>query len=1610
MNNYTSTKSKRLFLRVRMAITMVCLVTMIPVAALAQLIVKPTKAKNVASPVLNKIFKNYALFSIDTKEIKDYAVKNGTGFSEYEFEFEGYPSFPVSIYQNDILTTDYQSIVGGEAGNTTSPRPAPMTYAGRLTNEAGSPVYLTLTNNLIFGFFTKAGKQYYIEPLRYFERNADRSVYIVYDVADVVPNSGLSCGVTETLNRAIQAPEETPTESLATGTCRLVRVGIASDLSMLNKYQSVAAVEERNIGIMNIMVSVYANAQFGTQYLEFRIAGQYFSTNSNTEPLTPLYTGPDVSILLTNFKGWGQAQTSSFRNYAMNQLWTANDFGTPDGSGGYSYGVIGLAYTSATAVCGEFKYQILEDFSNSSAMLANVATHETGHNFNAQHDASGSSFIMAPSVSNPPFTTFSSASVTAITNTINTLVSQGSCLLTCTPIAPAALIVPSAKNVCLGSGVTFTDNSSGAPTSRSWSFSGGTPSTSTAVSPTVSYATTGLKTAYLTVTNAQGSATTSKSVIVLNAPVTACRTTTAGNSEYGVLFNFNLADINHLASNTLFGTRYTNNSCLENTKLLANTTYTVNAYIGFPNGTTFSKLEMYIDYNGDGDFFDQDEVIYNNGNCTNVLQFTFTTPAVVAVTDRFLRLRIAARPCSLPPLNGCTAYTNCNVEDYAVYFPSTPCYVGNTIEGVQNTCSLTNNIGTYSIAALNQTAIVWTVPAGATILSGQGTATIAVQFANNFISGDITVGLSGCGAQNTTRSLTVGQQSSGLTLTVGNISGDATLCGIPTPNFEVLYSIPNVIGANNYQWSVTNGFVFSGQGTRTVFVKFNDLYTPASVSVTVSGCGVQDVVRTITVNPKYKITSSASAGGSISPLAVTVNCHGGSRTFNFTANTCNEVSNVIVDGVSLGTITAYTFSNITATHTISVEFAPRAPCAVVITTNQGGTVSGASTIACGSFSAYNIVPDDCYQVSQVIVNGLPYTSSFGLAYRPTGHSINVTFTRRTYPVTVSSASNGSITPTSNLVSCGSNITYSIIPNTCYDIANVIVDGVSQGPVSSYTFQNVRAAHSISASYVQRSILLTVNAGANGSVNGSTGSIICGSDITYNFTPDACYAIGDVVVDGVSQGAVSSYTFSNVQTPHTISISFSPLDPLTAPVVTGLTNICPYTGNASQVTYTALSTTATNYTWTLPPNVNLVSNNNSSITVTFNAGFAAQANKQIRVVASNSCYTSPMTTYYLLAQFPTTPAPIVATGSSVCASLSTNTPISFTIPKVTAATQYIWSAQAGTTTITHPNGAGVNDTTISVTFLNGFTTSAITVTALNDCGASGTRSFTVTKTNPSTPGLISGLTNVCASILPNAVAGIYTIRPVAGATGYNWSVSSPGAIITHPEMDAADTIVSILFPANFTTGTVSVSSINGCGTSNTRYLSLTRLLPSTPGNMDVIQVQNCPEREYTYSIAAFPSNTTLLNWTIPAEGILLAGQGTRTIRVSYPARAISGIVTVQALSNCGSSVVRSNTVKLPACPPQNFTKGSGAVYAKPLASLKLQLYPNPTSNEFKLQVGGGTAEKANVKVTDLQGRVLRQLIAQPGQVLQFGNDFKPGAYILEVRQGKYVKMERIVKLN
>ena len=167
-------------------------------------------------------------------------------------------------------------------------------------------------------------------------------------------------------------------------------------------------------------------------------------------------------------------------------------------------------------------------------------------------------------------------------------------------------------------------------------------------------------------------------------------------------------------------------------------------------------------------------------------------------------------------------------------------------------------------------------------------------------------------------------------------------------------------------------------------------------------------------------------------------------------------------------------------------------------------------------------------------------SSGGNVTLGAGYWYGLGYVINTYVITPTAGAGGSITPdTPQTVSYGGSITFTIAPNVGYHIADVGVDGVSQGALESHTFTNVTADHTITAVFAINTYTITPTAGAGGSITpGTPQTVSYGGSLTFTIAPNVGYHIADVGVDGVSQGALESHTFSNVTADHTITAAFA----------------------------------------------------------------------------------------------------------------------------------------------------------------------------------------------------------------------------------------------------------------------------------------------------------------------------------------------------------------------------------------------------------------------------------------------------------------------------------------
>ncbi len=296
---------------------------------------------------------------------------------------------------------------------------------------------------------------------------------------------------------------------------------------------------------------------------------------------------------------------------------------------------------------------------------------------------------------------------------------------------------------------------------------------------------------------------------------------------------------------------------------------------------------------------------------------------------------------------------------------------------------------------------------------------------------------------------------------------------------------------------------------------------------------------------QFAITASAGAGGTISPSGTVNVTQGANQTFNIAANSCFAIANVVVDGVSQGAITTFTFTNVQATHTISATFTALGPYTLAASAGAGGTITppGNTNVACGGSQAYTITPAACFQVASVLVDGVSQgaITTFNFTNVQGNHTISATFTALgPYTLAASAGANGTITPPGNTpVACGGSQGYTITPAANYHVADVLVDGVSQGAVTTFNFTNVQANHTIAASFAITNYVITASSGANGSIAPvGADTVAAGSSPTFTMTANSGYYLSGLLVDGGAVTPAPTYQFTNVQANHTIAASYA----------------------------------------------------------------------------------------------------------------------------------------------------------------------------------------------------------------------------------------------------------------------------------------------------------------------------------------------------------------------------------------------------------------------------------------------------------------------------------------
>ena len=348
----------------------------------------------------------------------------------------------------------------------------------------------------------------------------------------------------------------------------------------------------------------------------------------------------------------------------------------------------------------------------------------------------------------------------------------------------------------------------------------------------------------------------------------------------------------------------------------------------------------------------------------------------------------------------------------------------------------------------------------------------------------------------------------------------------------------------------------------------------------------------------FTITPTTGSGGTIQPPNPQNVPEGNERSFAIIPDSGYTVLDVLVDNASVGPVTSYTFTNVTADHTISATFITASFIMTFYLGAHGTWIGGGELVQTIPYGGDAVAPTFDVEAGWTftgwdadltnITSDLPATAQYSQAYSLAVYVVGNGVVTLSNPGPYSNGEvvqltaipdagwafeawsgdlGGNTNPESITINGAQSVTATFINTTTYTVTfglgthgtwtgggeleqTVPYGGDAVAPIFEVeagwaftgwdkVFTNITSDLTVAAQYSPSPRTITASAGAGGSISPSGAVIVnYGTDQAFNIIPNAGYHISDAQVDGSSAGAVSSYTFTNVVVDHAISATFA----------------------------------------------------------------------------------------------------------------------------------------------------------------------------------------------------------------------------------------------------------------------------------------------------------------------------------------------------------------------------------------------------------------------------------------------------------------------------------------
>jgi PKD repeat protein len=1152
--------------------------------------------------------------------------------------------------------------------------------------------------------------------------------------------------------------------------------------------------------------------------------------------------------------------------------------------------------------------------------------------------------------------------------------------------APVANYTSNYQSGCPGIQIQFTDLSAFNPTSWSWNFPGGTPSTSTAQNPLITYNTVGTYQVSLWATNSNGTDSVLHSWVTISSTVPLPLVEGFQNAQF-LPANWTRLDANndnvYWQRSTTVGGYNASTACsyFDNYNLNVSGAHD-EMWTPKYNLTTLSTCSLTFDVayaRYDATYSDSLEVlvstncgqtwtsVYLKGGTTLATAPDYTAAAFVPTAAQWrteninLNAYVSSTTFMVSFRNrgryGQMLYIdNINITGAPAAQAPVAAFTASATTFCKNSCiNFTDN------STNNPTSWSWSFPGGTPTSS-------TIQNPTNICfntAGTYTVSLTATnsnGSSTTTQVLTVNPLP---TVTV-------------TPNTSVCTGGNTSLtasGATTYSWSPATGLSATTGATVTSTPTATTTYTVTGTNA--NGC-TNTAMVTVTVNPLPTVTHAPAApsycsGGSTSITASGANTYSWAPATGLSATTGATVTaNPTV--TTTYTITGTSAAGCTATNTVTVTVNPNPT--VTVTPNQSICNGSNTSLTASGATTYSWAPATGLSATTgATVTASPTVTT---TYTVTGTNASSCTGTATVTVTIKPLPTITHNPAAPSYCAGGSVNISASGGTSYTWAPAT-------GLSSTTGANVTASPTVTTTYTitgtgangctnTNTVTVTVNPLPNITKNPAAPSYCTGGSIsitasganTYSWSPATGLSATTGATVTASPTVTTTYTITGTSAAGctnttTVTVTVNPLPTVTknpaAPTICNGNSVsitasgastyawAPATGLSATTGATVSASPTVTTTYTITGTSGAGCTNTTTVTVTVNPSptvtlspsapsYCAGGSVSVTASGANTYAWSPATGLSATTGATVTASPtatttytITGTGANGCTGTSTVTVTVNPLPTITANPSAPQMCSGGSATIT---ASGANTYAWSpATGLSATTGATVTATP------TATTTYTITGTD------VTGCTNtttVTVTINNNPVANAGSDVSICMGDNTTLNASGGGTYSWAPSTGLSSTTIAnpVASPTATTSYTVTVTNGPGCTASDVVVVTVNPLppAPTITQNSNVLT----------------SSAATTYQWYL--NSVIINGATSQTYTITQSGTYSVCITDVNGCSSCSS--------------------GFAAVYtgmSDDITNGTLSIFPNPNNGQFDISFDLNKKDNYVVEITDELGQLV-----------------------------------------